>query len=133
MLDTSSSAAPAGAPQAPSKIGAVLRSTGAPINLVVRAAFNPNLKTSWFSAMTQVINQITIKAVAKSSDVTGKIEEAFRRSANLEARRIKVSTKDGKVTLSGSVSTWSERDDAVWAAWSAPGVSAVKDDLMIAH
>jgi ABC-2 type transport system permease protein len=37
--------------------------TGAPINLVVRAAFNPNLKTSWFSAMTQVINQITLLTV----------------------------------------------------------------------
>ena len=35
------------------------RATAAPINLVVRAKFNPNLKTSWFSAMTQVINQIT--------------------------------------------------------------------------
>ncbi len=39
------------------------RSTGAPINLVVRAAFNPNLKTAWFSAMTQVINQITLLTV----------------------------------------------------------------------
>jgi ABC-2 type transport system permease protein len=38
-------------------------STGAPINLVLRAAFNPNLKTSWFSAMTQVINQITLLTV----------------------------------------------------------------------
>jgi ABC-2 type transport system permease protein len=38
-------------------------STGAPINLVVRAAFNPNLNTSWFSAMTQVINQITMLTV----------------------------------------------------------------------
>src|SRR5579871_731958 len=38
-------------------------STGAPINLVVRAAFNPNLKTSWFSAMTQVINQITMLTI----------------------------------------------------------------------
>ncbi len=37
--------------------------TGAPINLVVRAAFNPNLNTSWFSAMTQVINQITMLTV----------------------------------------------------------------------
>src|SRR5271165_5856520 len=35
----------------------------APINLVVRAAFNPNLKTAWFSAMTQVINQITLLTV----------------------------------------------------------------------
>ena len=38
-------------------------STGAPINLVLRAAFNPNLKTAWFSAMTQVINQITLLTV----------------------------------------------------------------------
>src|ERR1700678_573051 len=38
-------------------------SSGAPINLVVRAAFNPNLKTAWFSAMTQVINQITMLTV----------------------------------------------------------------------
>ena len=34
-----------------------------PINLVVRAKFNPNLKTAWFSAMTQVINQITMLTV----------------------------------------------------------------------
>jgi ABC-2 type transport system permease protein len=34
-----------------------------PINLVVRSAFNPNLKTAWFSAMTQVINQITLLTV----------------------------------------------------------------------
>jgi ABC-2 type transport system permease protein len=38
-------------------------SVAAPINLVVRAAFNPNLKTSWFSAMTQVINQITMLTI----------------------------------------------------------------------
>ena len=38
-------------------------SGGAPINLVVRAKFNPNLRTSWFSAMTQVINQITLLTV----------------------------------------------------------------------
>jgi ABC-2 type transport system permease protein len=35
----------------------------APINLVVRVEFNPNLITSWFSAMTQVINQITLLTV----------------------------------------------------------------------
>jgi ABC-2 type transport system permease protein len=34
-----------------------------PVNLVVRAKFNPNLKTAWFSAMTQVINQITLLTV----------------------------------------------------------------------
>jgi ABC-2 type transport system permease protein len=38
-------------------------SKAAPINLVAHAAFNPNLKTAWFSAMTQVINQITLLTV----------------------------------------------------------------------
>jgi len=38
-------------------------SGGSPINLVVRADFNPNLRTAWFSAMTQVINQITLLTV----------------------------------------------------------------------
>jgi ABC-2 type transport system permease protein len=38
-------------------------SDAAPINLIVRAKFNPNLKTAWFSAMTQVINQITLLTV----------------------------------------------------------------------
>jgi ABC-2 type transport system permease protein len=36
---------------------------GAPINLIVRSEFNPNLITAWFSAMTQVINQITLLTV----------------------------------------------------------------------
>jgi ABC-2 type transport system permease protein len=38
-------------------------SQSTPINLVIRARFNPNLKTAWFSAMTQVINQITLLTV----------------------------------------------------------------------
>jgi len=38
-------------------------STSAPVTVVTRAAFNPNLKTSWFSGMTQVINQITMLTV----------------------------------------------------------------------
>jgi ABC-2 type transport system permease protein len=36
---------------------------GSPIDFVIRTRFNPNLKTAWFSAMTQVINQITMLTV----------------------------------------------------------------------
>ena len=61
-----------------------------------------------------------------------KIEDAFRRSADLDARRIGVDAYDGKVTLSGTVSSWSERDEAPSAAWAAPGVTSVEDDLTIA-
>ena len=79
-----------------------------------------------------VTNSLSLKPSAKWIDVTHKIEDAFRRHADLEARRISVHTKDGKVTLAGNVATLSERSEAGMAAWSAPGVTAVINDLVVA-
>ena len=76
-------------------------------------------------------NDIKIKPEAKGTDVKSKIEDAFRRNADLEARRINVSTDNGIVALTGSVASWAERDQAVWAAWSAPGVTTVKNEITI--
>jgi osmotically-inducible protein OsmY len=64
-------------------------------------------------------------------DVLHKIEDALRRNAEVDARRITVSTKDGQVHLYGSVRSWAERDEAEHAAWAAPGVSEVIDHISV--
>lgn len=63
--------------------------------------------------------------------VREKIEAALRRSAELEADGVQVDVQDGRVRLSGRVRTWWERNVAESAAWSAPGVTQVSDELTV--
>lgn len=78
-----------------------------------------------------VTNDIQLKPQVKAAQVNEKIEAAFRRNAELDARRIGVQASDGKVILSGSVRSAHERFQAECAAWSAPGVSDVKNELIV--
>jgi osmotically-inducible protein OsmY len=78
-----------------------------------------------------VSNAIAIKPAVKWIDVKNKIEDALRRNADIEARRITVATFSGAVTLSGTVTSWSEREEVVAAAWAAPGVTSVENELKV--
>jgi len=64
-------------------------------------------------------------------EVSGKIKDALRRTAERDADRITVEAADGRVTLKGTVRSFSERSDAEHAAWSAPGVTSVDDRILI--
>lgn len=84
------------------------------------------------SGVLGVSNRIEIREAAKVPDVKRKIEDALKRSAELEAGAIRVRVDEGgKVTLEGKVHAWYERDLAERAAWSAPGVRAVDDHLTV--
>jgi osmotically-inducible protein OsmY len=83
------------------------------------------------AGVTSVINSIIIQPRVKALDVQDKIEAAFKRSAQVDARRVNVTAQDGKVILSGNVHSWAERQEAERAAWAAPGVTQVENHLAV--
>lgn len=78
-----------------------------------------------------ISNSITLKPRASVADVKDKIEAAFKRSAEIDSKRIHVETHDGKVVLRGQVRSWAEKSEAQQAAWAAPGVMSVENDLVV--
>jgi osmotically-inducible protein OsmY len=85
----------------------------------------------YLAGVKGVTNVIRISPQASVPDVKRRIEHALKRSAEVEAHNIIVDAVDGTVTLRGTVHSYNERIDAEKAAWSAPGVRAVKDDLAV--
>jgi osmotically-inducible protein OsmY len=86
--------------------------------------------------VVEVINRIEVRpegehAATDPGTVRHKIEAALRRAVDLEASHININVSGNKVTLQGQVKTWWERSLAEDAAWSAPGVTQVDDQLRI--
>ena len=78
-----------------------------------------------------VTNEIAIKSKVSAGDVKTRIEDALKRSAEEEGRGIQVDVKGRHVTLTGNVHSLTDIELAQLAAWNAPGVTNVQNDLRI--
>lgn len=91
----------------------------------------PERAVRYLSGVKGVSNLLKVKAHASTYDVAQHITAALSRSAEADAKKIKVTATGGKVTLTGTVRSWPERADAQRAAWSATGVTEVDDRLAV--
>lgn len=83
------------------------------------------------TGVTGITNAIAVKPKVSPRDIRSQIEAAFKRHAEIDARRISVESHEGKVILHGNVRSWVERDQAQQAAWAAPGVTAVENHITV--
>jgi len=67
------------------------------------------------------------------AELENTIQKAMERSARLDAENVTVESSDGTVTLGGKVRSWADHDEAVAAAWAAPGVTRVKDHILVLY
>jgi len=79
-----------------------------------------------------VTNLIEVRKLPVPADVRERIMQAFKRQAHLDANSVTVVTDGGTVKLGGQVRAWNERGIAERAAWAAPGVTKVEDNIIVA-
>ena len=89
------------------------------------------MAVKYLSAVKGVTDNIKVKPQISTVEVKDKIEDALKRNAEIDARRISVQASDGKVTLKGNVRSWFEKDEAASAAWAAPGVTQVSNQIAV--
>jgi osmotically-inducible protein OsmY len=81
-----------------------------------------------------VSNMITVVPTIRPtpSDLKRKIEDALLRRTETDAKRITVEVDGNKVILKGTVRSWAEKQEAERAAWSAPGVASIDNQIKVA-
>jgi len=77
-------------------------------------------------------NHLQITPTAVAQDIRKSIRDALERHAEHEAKKIEVLVAEGKVTLSGQVHSWQEKEAVLGAARGTLGVREIEDRVRVA-
>jgi osmotically-inducible protein OsmY len=80
-----------------------------------------------------VYNTVTVQPAHQHADVRSQIEAALKRTAETEAQHISVSVQGSEVTLSGEMDSIVKKIAAERAAWKAPGVTWVQNNIQVCY
>jgi len=83
------------------------------------------------TGVVAVRNWITLEPRVSSVQVKEKIQTALQRQATTDTNSIHIDTAGGKVTLTGHASSWQSIEDSANAAWAAPGVTEVVNQVTV--
>ena len=79
-----------------------------------------------------VVNEIELVQPSPDvSEVKERIARALGGKGAAESDQLRISASAGKVTITGSVRSWSQHDDAIAAAWATPGVTELEDRVAV--
>jgi osmotically-inducible protein OsmY len=85
------------------------------------------------AGVKSVENLITLAPHPMPSDVAQRIQKALQRDAGVNADTITVTVEGSTATLTGMVHSYAEKEDAEDAAWLAPGITEVDNDITVTY
>jgi osmotically-inducible protein OsmY len=83
------------------------------------------------SGIKGIVNRVEVTPLASVRDVRRHIVRALHRDADVDARGIEVTVSGSKVTLTGHVGSWHERESAERAAMHATNITKVDNRIVV--